>query len=138
MGTMIAWRDSYNIGVGEVDQQHQELVAKLNEFLDACIKQQGKEKIIETLSFLKAYTVKHFKDEEAIMQKHNYPEYVEHKQEHDAFIASVVELENSILNQGPTILTTLKLNRTLTDWLLTHISKNDIKIGEYLRAQNVV
>ncbi|WP_438445937.1 bacteriohemerythrin [Gorillibacterium sp. sgz5001074] len=134
---MIAWRETYNIGVQEVDRQHQELVEKLNEFLDACINQKGKEKIMETLSFLKAYTVEHFKDEEAIMQKIQYPAYAEHKKEHDDFIATVVELENGIMTQGPTILTTLKLNRTLTDWLLTHISKNDQKIAEYIRTNPV-
>jgi hemerythrin len=135
---MITWRETYNIGVGEVDHQHQQLVVKLNEFLDACLQQKGKEKIIETLSFLKDYTLEHFKSEEDIMLKYKYPEYEEHKKDHDDFVATVVELEQGIINQGPTILSTLKLNRTLTDWLLTHISKNDMKIGQYLRSNNLV
>lgn len=135
---MIAWRETYNIGINEVDQQHQQLVVKLNEFLDACMQQKGKEKIIETLSFLKDYTLEHFKSEEDIMLKYRYPEYEEHKKDHDDFVATVVELEKSIINQGATILSTLKLNRTLTDWLLTHISKNDMKIGVYLRSNNLV
>lgn len=129
---MIAWREHYNIGVDEVDQQHQALVVKLNEFLEACIQQKGKDKIMETLSFLKEYTVEHFRTEEEIMEKYSFPEYAAHKKEHDDFIDTVVDLENSIMNQGATILSTLKLNRTLTDWLLTHISKSDVKIGEFL------
>lgn len=135
---MISWRETYNIGIDEVDQQHQELVVKLNEFLDACIQQKGKEKIMETLAFLRDYTVEHFRTEEAIMLKHNYPEYVEHKKDHDDFVASVLELEASIQNQGATVVTTLKLNRTLTDWLLSHISKSDMKIGQFLRINNIV
>lgn len=131
---MIIWRESYNTGVQQVDTQHQELVEKLNEFLDACIQQKGKDQIMETLSFLKSYTVEHFRDEEAIMQKINYPEYAAHKKEHDDFIGAIAELESSLPEHGPTILTTLKLNRTLTDWLLNHINKNDQKIGEYIRA----
>jgi hemerythrin len=135
---VIAWRETYNIGVDVVDHQHQELVVKLNEFLDACIQQKGKEQIMETLSFLKEYTVEHFKSEEELMLKHNYPEYLEHKKDHDDFVASVIELEQGIMTQGATILSTLKLNRTLTDWLLTHISKSDMKIGQYLRINNLV
>ncbi len=135
---MISWRETYNIGVDEVDQQHQELVVKLNEFLDACIQQKGKEKIMETLAFLRDYTVEHFRSEEAIMLKHNYPEYADHKKDHDDFVASVLELEASIENQGATVVTTLKLNRTLTDWLLSHISKSDMKIGQFLRINNIV
>ncbi|MFM9328394.1 bacteriohemerythrin [Paenibacillus mesotrionivorans] len=135
---MISWRETYNIGVDEVDQQHQELVVKLNEFLDACIQQKGKDKIMETLAFLRDYTVEHFRSEEEIMLKYNYPEYAEHKKDHDDFVASVLELEASIQNQGATVVTTLKLNRTLTDWLLSHISKSDMKIGQFLRINNIV
>lgn len=135
---MIAWRETYNIGVSQVDEQHQRLVVKLNEFLDACIQQKGKENIIETLAFLKEYTVEHFRDEEEIMLKYNFPEYAEHKKDHDDFVAVVEELEQSIVNQGATILSTLKLNKTLTDWLLTHISKSDMKIGQYLRINNLI
>ncbi len=135
---MISWRETYNIGIDEVDQQHQELVVKLNEFLDACIQQKGKDKIMETLAFLRDYTVEHFRSEEEIMLKYNYPEYAEHKKDHDDFVASVLELEASIQNQGATVVTTLKLNRTLTDWLLSHISKSDMKIGQFLRINNIV
>lgn len=135
---MITWRDAYNIGVKEVDQQHQELVVKLNEFLDACVNQQGKDKIEETLTFLKDYTVEHFQNEEAIMKKHNYPEFDVHKKEHEAFIKTVVELEGMIQSKGVTILSTLKLNRTLVDWLLNHISKNDVKIGQFIQAKGLV
>lgn len=135
---MITWRETYNIGIDEVDHQHQELVVKLNEFLDACIQQQGKEKIMETLAFLRDYTVEHFRSEEDIMLKYNYPEYAEHKKDHDDFVASVLELEAGIQTQGATIVSTLKLNRTLTDWLLTHISKSDMKIGQFLRINNLV
>jgi hemerythrin len=135
---MISWRETYNIGVDEVDQQHQELVVKLNEFLDACIQQKGKDKIMETLAFLRDYTVEHFRSEEEIMLKYNYPEYADHKKDHDDFVASVLELEAGIENQGATVVTTLKLNRTLTDWLLSHISKSDMKIGQFLRINNIV
>ncbi|MNY81392.1 hypothetical protein D3C86_2229390 [compost metagenome] len=50
----------------------------------------------------------------------------------------MLELEAGIRNQGATIVSTLKLNRTLTDWLLTHISKSDMKIGHFLRTNNIV
>ena len=93
---------------------------------------------METLAFLRDYTVEHFRSEEEIMLKYNYPDYAEHKKDHDDFVASVLELEASIQNQGATVVTTLKLNRTLTDWLLSHISKSDMKIGQFLRINNIV
>lgn len=130
---MIAWREAFNIGVKEVDEQHQELVNKLNDFMEACNNRQGKDKIEETLLFLKDYTVIHFRDEEELMIRTKFPDFEEHKKDHVDFIDTVNALINEVHEKGTSVLSTIKLNRTLVDWLLTHISKNDIKIGEHIR-----
>ena len=130
---MITWRDTYNVGVRQIDDQHQELVHRLNDFMEACTNQKGKEKIPETLEFLKAYTVEHFRDEEKLMQSVQYPELAVHKKEHDEFVHVIDELLQQVNTQGTSILTTIKLNRTLVDWLINHIQKNDGKVGEYIK-----
>lgn len=135
---MISWKEHYNIGIGEVDRQHQELAVKLNEFLNACVNRNGIEKIMETLSILKDATVEHFETEERIMADFQFPDYEGHKKDHDDFVATVLELEKTIQNQGPAVISSLKLNRTLADWLVTHISKSDVKIGEFLKAKNLL
>lgn len=133
---MITWRDSYNVGVDEIDQQHQELVVRLNDFMEACTQQKAKEKIEETLEFLKSYTIEHFQDEEALMQKVKFPEYIAHKKEHDDFVQMIEQLIGQIKTQGTSILTTIKLNRVLVDWLLNHIQKNDVRVGEYVKGRS--
>ncbi|WP_199825294.1 bacteriohemerythrin [Gorillibacterium timonense] len=132
---MIAWRDELNIGVDAVDKQHQELVRMLNDFLEACTQQKGKEKLEETLDFLISYTVKHFNDEEALMKGAGYPHYIEHKAEHDQFVKEVAAIQQQLKEKGASVLTTIKLNRALVDWLINHIQKNDQQMGEYLKAK---
>jgi len=132
---MIVWRDELNIGVEAVDKQHQELVRILNEFLDACTKQKGREKVEETLEFLISYTVKHFHDEEELMKGSQYPVYAAHKREHDQFVKDVGDIQQQLKEKGASVLTTIKLNRTLVDWLLNHIQKNDQEFGDYLHAR---
>lgn len=132
---MITWRDTYNVGVKQIDDQHQELVQRLNEFMEACTNQKGKEKIQETLGFLKAYTVEHFRDEEKLMSSVKYPELPAHKKEHDDFVRVIDDLLEQVNAQGISILTTIKLNRTLVDWLINHIQRNDGKVGEFIRQQ---
>ncbi|MEO3946062.1 bacteriohemerythrin [Gorillibacterium sp. CAU 1737] len=129
---MIVWRDDLNIGVEAVDAQHQELVRKLNEFLEACTQQKGKEKLEETLEFLLAYTAEHFHDEEALMQGNHYPRYEAHKAEHDRFINEVTAIQTQLKEKGASVLTTIKLNRALVDWLINHIQKNDQLFGNFL------
>lgn len=133
---MIDWKDSYDIGVEKIDCQHRQLLAKLNEFFDACSKQQGKEQIEETLKFLKEYTLEHFSSEESLMVDIDFPELTEHRKTHAEFVKTVLELEETLKIKGPSVLSTIKLNRTLTDWLLNHINKCDKLIGEYMATRN--
>ena len=133
---MINWKDSYDIGVEKIDCQHRQLLAKLNEFFDACSKQQGKEQIEETLNFLKDYTLEHFSSEESLMADIDFPELTEHRKTHAEFIQTVLELEETLKTKGPSVLSTIKLNRTLTDWLLNHINKCDKLIGEYMATRD--
>lgn len=133
MVNVIIWRDSYNVGVKLIDEQHQELVVRLNDFMEACTQQKAKEKIEETLEFLKTYTIGHFQDEEELMKNVHYPEYEEHKKEHDSFIQVIEQLIEQVKGQGTSILATIKLNRLLVDWLLNHIQRNDVKVGEFIK-----
>ncbi|MNN64249.1 Bacteriohemerythrin [compost metagenome] len=109
---------------------------KLNEFFDACTNQKGKEKIEETLRFLKEYTIEHFGSEEQLMADIDFPELAEHQKTHAEFVQTVLELEESVKTKGVSVLSTIKLNRTLTDWLLSHISKCDQLIGDCIASKN--
>ena len=130
---MILWREDLNIGVPAVDTQHQELVRILNEFLIACTQQKGKGKIVETLDFLVSYTITHFNDEEAIMVLNHYPNYEEHKLEHERFVQDITTIKRQVESQGVSVLTTIKINRTLVDWLINHIQKDDQILGSYIK-----
>ncbi|WP_410511147.1 bacteriohemerythrin [Paenibacillus sp. BR2-3] len=133
---MIAWKDSYDIGVETIDCQHRQLLVKLNDFFEACTNQQGKEKINETLKFLKDYTIEHFGSEEQLMKDIDFPELAEHQATHAEFVKTVLDLEEAINTKGVSILSTIKLNRTLTDWLLNHINKCDQLIGDCIAKRN--
>lgn len=133
---MIDWKESYDIGVERIDCQHRQLLAKLNEFFEACANQQGRDNILQTLQFLKAYTLEHFKDEEELMGDIRFPELDEHRKLHGEFVQTVLDLEASIQEKGVSVLSTIKLNRTMTDWLVTHIQKCDMLIGEYMANRN--
>ncbi|MDF2921788.1 MAG: hemerythrin-like metal-binding protein [Paenibacillaceae bacterium] len=133
---MITWRDNYNVGVDQIDSQHKELVARLNDFMEACAQQKAKEKIEETLEFLKSYTMEHFQDEETLMKQVAYPEYDDHKKEHDNFVAQIEQLIQQVREKGTSVLATIKLNRVLVEWLLNHIQRIDVKVGDYIKANS--
>ncbi|MDI3310063.1 MAG: bacteriohemerythrin [Thermoanaerobacterium sp.] len=131
---MIKWQQSLSVGIDMIDDEHKELFNRVNDVFDACMKQQGQDKVYEILGFLREYTVKHFGDEEKLLEKYKYPELPQHKKLHEKFINDIQEIENDVKKNGVSVSIVTTLNRKLVDWLINHISKVDKKYGEYIKA----
>jgi hemerythrin len=131
----IRWTPSLAVGIDEIDRQHKTLFQKVNDLIEACNRGQGKDTVAQTIAFLGEYVVIHFRDEEKLMQKHNFPGYVNHKGLHDGFIKGFHELNDQLEKEGPGLSLVLKTNRMVVDWLVRHISKKDKEFGEFLRGE---
>ena len=127
------WKDSLSVGNVLIDNQHQELIRRYNDLLDACNQGKGKQEISKTLNFLGEYVKVHFNSEEEQMQKHNYPEYTDHKKQHDEFILQYNALKDEF-EQGKQIIVIIRANKMLSDWLLNHIGITDRKLGGFLKG----
>ncbi len=128
----LQWNDDLAVGYPKIDHQHQELIQKFNEFLDACHSRRGKDHLTELYRFLDEYVILHFHDEEELMLKHNYPEAKEHREQHREFTDRVAELRQDLEKSGPTIHVLIRTNKALLFWLTTHIKKIDVKLGQFL------
>ena len=80
---------------------------------------------------LKDYPVYHFNTEEELFIKYKYPEYDEHKKEHDDFIAYIesVNLENIDDNQKMFL---KELLGKIVQWVFNHIITTDFMYKDYL------
>lgn len=126
------WSESLEIGVEEVDEQHKELVHRVNEFYAAIKENKTKEQALRILKYLSSYVVVHFADEERLQVRFNYPGYLEHKKIHTDFIKTVKELTQEVEKDGVGTMTFASIAATLSNWLVNHISMQDKKIGAYL------
>ncbi len=129
----IQWTEALSVGVREIDEQHQEMFRRINQLLDACHKGKGHETVGEVLAFLDSYARRHFQLEERYMQQHNYPEYEQHRQQHNEFIANVAEVRRRYQQEGPGVHIVVITNRVLAGWLNSHIRKVDKGLGKYLQ-----
>ena len=86
------------------------------------------------LDFLDDYTKQHFRDEEAYMQKINYPGLDAQKRAHANFVSELAKLKSEYEKSGGNILVILNANKMVVDWLTNHITSMDKKIGEYVRT----
>lgn len=82
------------------------------------------------------YIKEHFANEEALMQRHSYPGYLDHKVKHTALTNQVLEYANR-LKEGKTT-AAVELIEFLKNWLTAHIKSIDKKYGPYLFNRYIV
>ena len=68
----VQWSDDLTTGIDKIDNQHKNLIIKVNELLQAINAGKGKRQIGSMLEFLGEYVVEHFSTEEEYMKEYNY------------------------------------------------------------------
>lgn len=129
----ITWTSNLSVGVEHIDDQHKIWFEKANGLFEAGKERKAKEYIKQMLDFLDEYTKKHFKDEEAYMEKINYPEIAAQKKAHASFISELAKLKSDYEKSGGDVLVILNANKMVIDWLTLHIQNMDKKIGDYAK-----
>lgn len=130
----LVWTESYSVGVCELDEHHRELFSLLNSNLKSVIDKNGDSKSISTdLKKLHEYTITHFKAEEDLFLKVNYPDAEAHRLEHEVFRKELQKLD--ALADGTDDLARLKLLLFLSSWFTQHVMTADKKYVPYLKTR---
>ncbi len=124
------WKDSFNIGVDEIDNQHKLFLDYVNECYNAACRDNQRRVTDATIYDLKVYAATHFRFEEGLMKEKGYPALEEHIKQHIYFESQVVELEKA--NAGGNNRTVESLLTFLKDWFLRHILEHDKKLAAFL------
>jgi methyl-accepting chemotaxis protein/hemerythrin len=134
-GPLMTWDESLSVSIDEIDDQHKVLVDMINGLHEAMRSRKGEKVLAGLVDALKKYTVEHFGVEERYMEKYKYPGYLNHKKEHERFVAKVLEFE-SAFKDGKTSLT-MDVMRFLKDWLVGHIKGVDKKYGPFFNERGI-
>jgi hemerythrin len=132
---MLQWAKHLSVGVAEIDGQHQLLIEKFNVFMAACKEQRGNDEVYRLFSFLDAYVLSHFADEERLMQQINYPVFNNHREKHLEFRSKVSSFKERLTSEGPHELLIASAGLLMTGWLIEHISVMDRAIGKFVTEQ---
>jgi hemerythrin len=129
------WDPSLETGHFKIDNQHKQLIAALNDIIEASQQGKGSEEIFKTLDFLTGYTVMHFMTEEKLQVQYNYPDYLTHKRFHDEFKITVAELTHRLISEGPTEELINTVTTTIGNWLLNHIKGDDFRMAAFVKSK---
>ena len=129
------WDASLETGHLKIDNQHKQLIAALNDIIDASQQGKGKNEIFKTLDFLTGYTIMHFATEEKLQEEYNYSDYVIHKRYHDEFKETVAELTKKLVDEGPTEELIGIVTTTIGNWLVNHIKGDDFRLAAFIKSK---
>ena len=81
--TVITFDDNLITGNKTIDEQHKELIDRIQQFVSACESEDARVKAIKMLDYLDEYTEFHFKEEEKLQKDVGYPGLEEHIKKHE-------------------------------------------------------
>ncbi|MDR3336666.1 MAG: bacteriohemerythrin [Treponema sp.] len=128
---VVKWDNAYSVGVQLIDDQHKELIRIANELAIGCQKGGNEAEIyfMRVIQGAVKYVKTHFTTEEIIMDRLKYPEYLQHKKEHEVFVAEVLHDVKSFEEGGK--LVPFEFAKFLQQWVLNHIAKSDKKFSYF-------
>jgi hemerythrin len=129
----IEWNDELSTGIQEIDDQHRQLIALLNEFYAAVERGEREEGIRTLFEGVDNYTVFHFSHEEAFMERIGYPDLASHREIHAMFRQEYrTAMERHEAGDRKAV---RDLVAFLFSWLYTHINKTDKRYAAFFHQK---
>ncbi|WP_297430114.1 hemerythrin family protein [Clostridium sp.] len=128
----LQWDNNLNIGVNNIDDQNKKLFICINKLIYSTRMGESKDEIINLIDLLEKYVFKHFNEEEAIQNQHNYPRYNLHSKQHEEFKNELKELRNTFEITGDLALFSLNMQEKILKKCRKHVEELDKDLGEFL------
>jgi len=130
------WTENLSTGIKTIDDQHKDIINKMNDVFKSKNTSKNPNEILETLRYLETYVKNHFADEEKIQIQSKYPKYQQHKQAHNEFIKSVDKLFEKFNKEGVVLSLIIDVNKTILDLFVKHIINVDKQFADYYKGLN--
>lgn len=117
-----------------IDEQHKELIGKIDKLVECCEQGGGKLEAIKMLDYLSDYTEFHFGEEEKLQEEVSYPGMEGHKAKHAEFKKAVAELHEMLVEEeGPSDAFVAAVKKNVVDWLFDHIKNMDQALAAFVQ-----
>lgn len=133
----LVWnKDQHGVGIALIDEQHRQIIERVNQIANAVATETKKEAVKEMLDDMLLFACAHFALEERLMAEHGYPDMESHIQEHLTMYQQLNNLVKTVLRTTGRDKATL-VSAYLTDWAERHILRADKELGGFLIAKGL-
>lgn len=129
------WEKKYDVGIKKFNDQHKHLLEVLKDVYKAMDDKWDREALSKIINELIKYTQEHFLEEEICLQNNSYPDFDEHKKQHESFTKKMEHFTEQF-NSDKQLLH-FEIAIFLKNWILQHILEEDKKYGEFLNKKGV-
>lgn len=131
----IIWNDSLQVGITEIDAQHERLITMINELYYAYMNGVEQDVLSKVITGVSDYTAYHFSTEERLMEEYGYPHAEEHIAQHREFTRRSIDFLMAHV-EGKEELSAEVIDY-LTDWWMGHINDVDRRLAHALKSKGV-
>lgn len=134
---LITWNEDFSVGVKELDEQHQKLIAIINELFT--LYSEKKFNNIDVNPIFKElldYASQHLATEEHYFTLYNYPKKDQHTALHNAYRQKITELQLDYEKENSEK-TLFAINNFLNEWWVWHINNIDKEYTSYFNANGL-
>lgn len=134
---MFELTDSLKTNIEKIDNQHAELIRMCNDLQELCDLPEyidRYDEIVKLVNELKQYTEEHFTYEEQFLAEIGYRKRFTHHMVHHDFVTKINELSQRDIDADQNDYL-LILARTVAEWIIIHIAKEDMMYAEFYHNQ---
>lgn len=131
----IIWRKAMSVGNDIIDHDHHFMVNFVNSIELILQDPSAKEMLLEVFDQLYDYSVDHFRREETIQRKIEYPKSLQHKNSHSTLLSQLEKLKTEleeIKSSKEIEKKSSEIINFLRMWLINHVLDEDMLLKPYL------
>ena len=127
----LVWTESLSVGQPTLDAHHQRLFELLAEIIEVVEDHGGYEPVAHVFDELNAYIAYHFAEEEAMMERAQFPFIELHRHSHQTIAMRVQDLAATLTHENVAAVAR-ELHNFLSGWLVHHIEIEDFEYRPFL------
>lgn len=131
----IEWKEALRTGIEDIDLQHRELIKRIDSLDIAIYEGRGRGELVRTMEYLGTYVEEHFRAEEDLMRKIDYPDLPRHIEEHRKFEMKFNTMKKEYVTKGANSVLALELDREVVKWFEHHLLESDMKYVGFMKKK---
>jgi len=131
--SLIEWKDSFSVGVAAVDLEHRELIELINELHERIGAAADNDMTLAMLGEIYAQISAHFALEEKYMRESEYPQFPQHKEDHEELLDELRDIMDRVEDLGR--YDADELSQELGRWFSEHFRTHDALLHAHANPQ---